>query len=119
QNQTVPRGSNAIFAVAASGSMPLSYQWEFNNAPISGATQSSYTLFGVQTSDAGQYSVVVTNIAGSITSSNALLTVPSLALKFEVISLLPAQQIKLVLTGPPGTYSVEYASNLASWVAWT
>ncbi len=68
-------GQDAIFEVSAGGSPPLSYFWRYNGANISGATQSSYTRTGAQVADAGSYSVVVTNVAGSATSDYALLTV--------------------------------------------
>jgi hypothetical protein len=74
----------------------------------------------VQTNDGGTYSVLVTNIAGSILSSNAVLTVtPSQGLKFDLVALLPNGQVRLVLRGEPGNYSVQTASNLADWVPWT
>ncbi|HYG34662.1 MAG TPA: immunoglobulin domain-containing protein, partial [Clostridia bacterium] len=75
QSQTVLLGSNVTFSVGATGTSPLSYQWRFGNSNILGATSSTYTRTNVQTSHAGSYSVVVTNVAGSMTSSNALLTV--------------------------------------------
>ena len=74
QNQTVLPGAGAIFNVAASGSTPLSYQWYFNtNTAIAGANNSSLTLNNVQATNAGTYHVVVNNLAGSVTSSVALL----------------------------------------------
>jgi hypothetical protein len=75
QSQTVNQGANVTFNVVATGTAPLSYQWQFNGANISGATSASYTKNNVQASDAGNYSVVVTNVAGTVTSSNAVLTV--------------------------------------------
>src|SRR6266481_833493 len=77
QSQTVVQGSNATFTVTAFGTAPLSFQWSFNGAPVDGATASSYTRTNVQPGDAGDYFVVVTNTAGSATSSNATLTVRS------------------------------------------
>ena len=71
QSQTNYAGSTANFMVTASGTAPLSYQWRLNGAPISGATASNYALPNLQTSNAGTYSVVVTNSAGTATSSNA------------------------------------------------
>lgn len=62
------------FTVAASGT-ELSYQWRFNGTNIAGATSNSYTLASVQTTNAGAYSVVVSNLAGAVTSVNAQLTV--------------------------------------------
>jgi hypothetical protein len=62
--------------VDADGSAPLSYQWYFNtNTPIQDATNSALTLTSVQASDAGSYSVIITNSIGAITSSFAFLNV--------------------------------------------
>ena len=73
-NVTVCAGLPAGFCVTATGS-PLNYQWQFNGTNISGATDSCYTLTNVQPSQAGNYSVVVSNSCGRVTSSNAVLTV--------------------------------------------
>mgnify|MGYP002623236090 CR=1 FL=1 len=75
QSQTVGASNMVVFTVEASGTAPLSYQWRYNGGTIPGATESSYTRLNVQPSDNGDYSVVITNIAGSATSSNATLTV--------------------------------------------
>jgi hypothetical protein len=74
-NQTVTAGTNATFSVTAGGTAPLSFQWRLNDSEITWATNSSMTLTNVQISQAGSYSVVVTNAGGPVTSSNALLTV--------------------------------------------
>ena len=74
-NQTVTVGGAATFSVTASGSLPLSYQWNFNGTNISGATNTSLALTNVQASQAGNYAVLVTNAYGSVLSSNAVLTV--------------------------------------------
>src|SRR5207245_1928850 len=74
-NQTVYEGSSATFNVAAAGSPPLRYQWLFNGAPLEGQTATSLSLLNVQTTNAGNYSALVTNTAGSALSSNAVLTV--------------------------------------------
>src|ERR1019366_2201052 len=75
QDQNVNQGAGAAFDVVGSGTTPLSYQWQLNGVGIAGATTSSYTLNNVQPADAGTYTVIVTNTAGSVTSSNAILTV--------------------------------------------
>lgn len=75
QSQTVLVGSNATFSVVAYGTAPLSYQWRFNGTNIPGATLTNYTRVNAQTNDSGNYAVVVTNVAGSITSAVATLTV--------------------------------------------
>jgi hypothetical protein len=75
ESQSVPQGSAATFNVVANGTAPLSYQWRFDGTNIASATTNSFTRNNVQTNDAGYYSVVVTNVAGVVTSSNAMLTV--------------------------------------------
>lgn len=75
QNISVPVGGTATFTVAATGSPAPTYQWRKGTTNIAGATGTSYTITNVQTSHAGQYNVVVTNSAGTVTSSNATLTV--------------------------------------------
>jgi endonuclease/exonuclease/phosphatase family metal-dependent hydrolase len=75
QNQFVLAGQTATFSVAATGTPPLSYQWFFSGTNIAGATTNPFTLANVQLTNAGNYSVVITNIAGSVTSSAASLTV--------------------------------------------
>jgi hypothetical protein len=81
-SRTNVAGTTATFSVNATGTAPLSYQWQLNNSPLGGASGSALTLTNVQTSDAGNYAVIVTNVAGSVTSSVATLTVwvpPTLA----------------------------------------
>ena len=57
------------------GSLPLTYQWQKNDVAIAGASGATYTIAATQTSDAGNYSVVVTNSLGSAASSAAALGV--------------------------------------------
>jgi len=117
-SQTVTQGVNVALTAAATGTAPLSYQWRFKGTNIAGATTNSYTRNNVQVSDAGDYSVVVTNVAGSVTSSNATLTViPLKPLKFDLVGLLPDSRVRLVLSGEPGNYAVERVTNLGYW-AW-
>ena len=74
-NQTVTVGGTVTFSVTASGSPPLSYQWNFNGTDITGATNTTLTLTNVQLNQAGNYTMLVTNNYGSILSSNAALVV--------------------------------------------
>ena len=75
-NRTVSVGQPASFTVAASGAPPLSYQWQRNGTPISGATSATYTLPTTTLTDSGaQFRAVVTNASGSATSNAATLTV--------------------------------------------
>ena len=68
-------GSNVTFTVTATGSGPLNYQWYFNGAALAAATNSSLVLNGVTVSQAGSYSVSVSNLVGSVSSRNAILAV--------------------------------------------
>jgi len=80
QNVSVVAGQPATFSVSASGTTPLSYQWQLAGASISGATSSSYTITATTAQNNGQvYSVIVSNSAGSVTSTNASLTVTAAA----------------------------------------
>jgi beta-galactosidase len=77
-SQTVTAGQTVTFTVAATGTAPLSYQWKKNGGTISGATGSSYKTPTTTSSDNGaQFTVVVSNSAGSVTSNAATLTVKS------------------------------------------
>jgi len=75
QGQTLRAGTNAALTVLASGTAPLSYQWRSNSANIAGATSASLNLTNVQPANSGNYTVVVTNAFGSVTSAVAVLTV--------------------------------------------
>jgi hypothetical protein len=75
-NQTVTAGQTATFTVVAAGTAPLSYQWQKNGANIAGAAAASYTTPATTTSDSGStFRVIVNNIAGTVTSAAATLTV--------------------------------------------
>ena len=74
-SQSVLLNDSVTFSVVATSGTSMSYQWRKNGANISGATLSSYTIASVKTTDAGTYSVKITNAGGSATSSGATLTV--------------------------------------------
>jgi len=80
-------GQTATFSVVASGTSPLSYQWQKAGAPIAGATSASYTTPATTSSDNGtQFRVVVSNSAGSATSNTATLTVTTVAKATDVLT---------------------------------
>src|SRR5208283_4132224 len=77
-SQAVTAGQTATFSVVATGTAPLTYQWQKNGANIAGATSASYTTPATTTADNGStFQVVVTNAAGAKTSNAATLTVTS------------------------------------------
>jgi pectate lyase len=72
----VTQGQPAAFNVTADGTAPLSYQWYFNtNTILSGQTSSNLNIGSAQATNAGMYSVRVSNVGGSVTSAPAALTV--------------------------------------------
>jgi len=107
QNQTVPLNQRVTFSVAATGLPAPICQWKkgtttlTNGGNISGATSATLTLTNVQLTDAGSYTVVVTNSAGTITSSEATLTV------YVPASAPPSQHVT------PGT-SVTFTVTIGS-----
>jgi hypothetical protein len=100
---SVPVGHPATFSVTTTGDAPLFYQWMVNGSNILNATSASYTIGSVASTDAGLYSVTLSNIYNSITSSCATLTVTG-------VSMAPAittQPVGLaVIVGQPATFTV-------------
>lgn len=75
QPQTARAGGSVTFSATASAAPEPAYQWQRNGVAISGATGATLTLNAVSATEAGAYRVVVSNSAGSVTSSEASLTV--------------------------------------------
>lgn len=84
-------GTTANFTVTVSGGLPMSYQWSFNGTNIAGATNSALALLNVQSSQAGNYAVLVSNHLGFALSSNALLTVKPVPASLPVITSFSPQ----------------------------
>ena len=117
-NVTALAGDTATFTVTVSGTDPLNYQWAFNNTNLDDATNLTLTLSDLTTNESGTYSITVTNIAGSVTSSNAVLSVyASAASALNGASLTADNNIQFMVTGVPGFYYVvEASTNLIDWV---
>src|SRR5205823_3242331 len=92
QDQTVAAGGDVTFTVVGTGTAPLAYVWRLNGAAIPGASLSSITFTNVQTTNGGSYTAVITNSAGAVTSSVAVLTV----LSPPVITANPTSATNLV-----------------------
>ncbi len=75
QSLTVTAGNPASFTVGATGTGTLAYQWLKNDIPIAGATTNPFTIASATTNAAANYSVIVTNNYGAVTSALAPLTV--------------------------------------------
>jgi hypothetical protein len=103
-SRTVTVGQTATFSLAATGTAPLTYQWRKSGAAITGATASTYTTPATTSSDnAVQFTVVVSNGAGSATSNAAVLTVNT-AVVAPSITTQPASPT--VTVGQTATFSV-------------
>jgi len=124
---TVTQGAGAAFTVTATGSEPLSYQWQKNGTNltdgghVTGSGTTNLSLSSVSASDAGSYAVVVANGAGSAATVGATLTVvmcqPPL---FDSIGLLPDGSVQLGMSGGLGCcWILECTSNLVDWVVLT
>jgi glucose/arabinose dehydrogenase len=74
-NRTVAVGQTATFSVSATGSQPLSYQWQRGTTNIAGATSPNYSLTAAAGDNGATFRVVVTNSVSSVTSNSATLTV--------------------------------------------
>ena len=110
---TSTQGQAARFVVETSGDGPFSYQWFFNGTtPVPGGTASTLELIGVQPTAAGQYSVRVTNVVGSVVSPSAELTV----LLLPVITASPVSQV--VTQGQDAAFSVMATSETPLTYEW-
>ena len=108
QSKNAVLGENVEFSVAATGKVPLHYQWRTNGIAIPGATSSAYRLAGVSQLGTTPYTVVVTNSVGSDTSDVALLTVS--ALPGQTIAF--AELVDRTMTNSPFTLSATASSGL-------
>jgi hypothetical protein len=77
-NQRALVGSDVSFSIQAVGDPTLSYQWQLNGAPISGATNSTYTRTDAQVADAGVYKAMVSNGSGVTNASARLDFLPTI-----------------------------------------
>ena len=119
QSLTNLTGTTATFSVGAAGTPPPGYQWQFYGTNIMGAADSSLSLSNVQLTNAGNYTVVVTNVAGAVTSAVAVLKVlaPPAILDQQFLD----GSFWLTFTGPEAqTYKILASTNVGSPMAsWT
>jgi hypothetical protein len=88
-SRAIAAGSNVTFTVVASGTPPLAFQWRLNGTNLPAATTNTLQLLSAQPSNAGLYTVLVNNLAGTTTSAAAALTVNS----FPALSLIADRTI--------------------------
>jgi hypothetical protein len=126
ENLTTPQGNTAHFTVQVLGGLPLHYQWRrdgtnlLNSERVLGATTNTLALTNAQPGDPGNYSVVITNSYGSVTSSVATLTIQVLPL--IIVSTNGSFGVSngifgFNLSGAPGqTLVTEVSTNLSVWL---
>jgi hypothetical protein len=117
RNLTAKAGSNVTFTVTSTGTPPLQYQWFLKGSNIFNSTSNSSTLANIHTNNAGNYFVTVSNIAGAVSSSNALLSVTiPLPAHIDSFKAAPDGAVRLSISGEPGSpYVIQNSSNLVSW----
>lgn len=115
QSMATNVGGSATFTVGASGSGPFTYQWTFNNSTLAGQTGTSLALTGLQLTNSGNYACVVSSPLGSITSSNAVLTVFN-PFTIGSASFQSGNLFQMTASGDNGrSYRLESSTNLVNW----
>ncbi len=116
EGQSVTAGQAATFSVKATGSGTLTYQWKMSGTAISGATAASYTAPATTSSENGaQFTVVVTDSDGSLTSNPATLTVTASPVAPSITSQ-PANQA--VTVGQTATFKVTATGTATLMYQW-
>ncbi|EHR69768.1 immunoglobulin I-set domain-containing protein [Burkholderiales bacterium JOSHI_001] len=115
---SVASGSDAAFAVAARGTEALNYQWHLNGNPIAGANAAVLRLPAVTPAQAGTYSVVVSNAAGSTTSADAMLTVGPAGAPLVAPSIVTQPASVLVNAGNTATFGVGVSGSAPFTFQW-
>jgi hypothetical protein len=116
-SQTVNVGANVLFSVAATGTGPLRYQWKFNGANVASATTPALSVNNAQATNAGNYSVVITNKFGTITSSNADLvvnTAPRITTQPQSQTVLIGSNATFSVTATGGSLPLSYQWRMAN-----
>jgi hypothetical protein len=110
--QSAGAGGEVTLTVVANGSQPLRYQWSLNGVNIAGATNATHTISGLESTDAGAYTVAINNEYDTVVSSAATVTY------FDI-----EMYAGLTIAGPAGAnYRVEYRTafgNDPTWLALT
>jgi Alginate lyase/Immunoglobulin domain len=112
-SQFVLTGSNATFAVGATGDPTLAYQWQLSGTNRVGATAATFTVTNAQSTDAGAYTVIVTNFSGVVTSAVASLVIQQPPVINHAQTFASNQTFQLNFTGTPlATYQIQFKTNL-------
>jgi sugar lactone lactonase YvrE len=116
QSQDVFLGTNLTLFVQAYGPPPLQYQWLFNGTNLPSQTNAGLILTSVQRSNAGTYSLVVSNQFGQSATPAVRLALVSSSLLLPTIQVTTNAQLQLGLSAPVGSsVSVEASTDLVNW----
>jgi hypothetical protein len=127
-NATVAAGGTTNLSITGNGSGAVTYQWQKNQTNInngghySGCTTATLTISSASTNDAADYRCAVTGGCGSAISSNATVTYVAAAppLCFQSAVMLPQNQVRLVVSGEPGSsVTIRRSGDLVSWILLT
>lgn len=129
QSQAVWTGDSASFYAGVTGTIPLTCQWRKDGVSLAGANLQYYNISNAQTNQAGAYSLVVTNPAGSVTSAVMILTVnwAPAPPNDMFANRLPITSLPRTVTGsnagaskePGEPYHGGYAGGKSVWWTWT
>jgi hypothetical protein len=120
-SQTIVVGQAATFTVAASGTLPLSYQWYWNGMPINVLRASFTTPPTIPSDDQSTLSVTVSNQAGSVTSEVATLSVPGSPrrprpwdLRFKNVGVFPLPLVGVEYTNILGGMTMTFGNQVGT-----
>ena len=106
-------GMSASFSVQVQGIPPFSYQWFVDGFPITWATNATLTLTNLDSTDAGSYTVTISNVVNSVTSAPALLIVNPAGISLGLYA-------GVTVSGVVGrTYGIQYSTNVSATNSWT
>jgi len=109
-SQTKSEGSAVSFSVTATGTAPLNYQWRKVGVPLNGQTSNVLAFSVVATNDAGSYDVVVSNVAGSVTSS------PPALLAVNAPPTNSTRADALVIVNSASAHHLDFRNNLQPYL---
>ena len=91
-SQDVLAGDTVTFYVETGGNANLTFQWTLNGSAIAGATNSSYTIYNVQTTDAGDYACIISDGTNSLLTAAGTLTVENGTGDLNIMAVVSARQ---------------------------
>lgn len=119
QNQSTNLGGAVTLSVVGSNAPPLTFQWQFDGTNIPGATGTDLTITGIQPSNAGYYSVIVSNANGASSSVAATLSISNVPIQFVTgncrKSTNGAFSLQLTNLTGQGPFVISASTDLFEW----